>query len=55
VEIGHNNNAFNAIAPCVVHRQGRELFETGLNQYLELLKAYWDGVDSIVRGEIATN
>jgi len=55
VEIGHSNNAFNAIAPYVIHQQGRELFEAGLNKYLELLEAYWDGVDSIVRGEIATN
>lgn len=51
VEIGHSNNAFNAIAPYVSNRQGRELFETGINTYLELLEAYWDGVDSIVRGE----
>ncbi|MBO3459767.1 iron-containing redox enzyme family protein [Aetokthonos hydrillicola Thurmond2011] len=50
VEIGHSNNAFNAIAPYVSHPQGRSLFEAGLNQYLELLEAYWDGVDSIVRG-----
>jgi len=55
VEIGHSNNAFNAIAPYVIHQQGRELFEAGLNKYLELLEAYWDGVDSIVRGEGATN
>lgn len=56
VEIGHSNNAFNAIAPYVIHQQGRELFEAGINKYLELLEAYWDGVDSIVRGEkVATN
>lgn len=55
VEIGHSNNAFNAIAPYVIHQQGRELFEAGLNKYLELLEAYWDGVDAIVRGEAATN
>ncbi|MBW4631260.1 MAG: iron-containing redox enzyme family protein [Iphinoe sp. HA4291-MV1] len=56
VEIGHSNNAFNAIAPYVIHPQGRELFEAGINKYLELLEAYWDGVDSIVRGEkVATN
>jgi pyrroloquinoline-quinone synthase len=55
VEIGHSNNAFNAIAPYVIDQQGRELFEAGLNKYLELLEAYWDGVDSIVRGEGATN
>ena len=51
VEINHSNNAFNAIAPYVTHQQGRELFEVGLNEYLNLLEAYWDGVDAIVRGE----
>ena len=51
VEVGHSNNAFNAIAPYVSDAKGRELFEAGLNTYLELLEAYWDGVDSIVRGE----
>ena len=50
VEIGHSNNAFNAIAPYVINQQGRELFEAGINRYLELLEAYWDGVDTIVRG-----
>jgi pyrroloquinoline quinone (PQQ) biosynthesis protein C len=50
VEISHSNNAFNAIAPYLVNQEGRDLFEEGINTYLELLEAYWDGVDSIVRG-----
>lgn len=50
VEISHSNNAFNAIAPYVVNKQGRDLFEDGINKYLDLLEAYWDGVDAIVRG-----
>ncbi len=53
VEIGHSNNAFNAIAPYVIEPSGRELFATGINQYLQLLEAYWDGVDTIVRGSSA--
>jgi pyrroloquinoline-quinone synthase len=50
VEISHSNNAFNAIAPYLVNQEGRDLFEEGINTYLELLENYWDGVDSIVRG-----
>ena len=50
VEISHGNNAFNAIAPYLVNQEGRDLFEEGINTYLELLENYWDGVDAIVRG-----
>ncbi|WP_254564984.1 iron-containing redox enzyme family protein [Oscillatoria sp. HE19RPO] len=51
VEVGHSNNAFNAIAPYVVDPKGRERFEEGINTYLQLLEEYWDGVDAIVRGK----
>ncbi|MGK7929241.1 MAG: iron-containing redox enzyme family protein [Spirulina sp.] len=53
VEVGHSNNAFNAIAPYVSEARGRELFEEGIYTYLELLENYWDGVDAIVRGDAA--
>jgi hypothetical protein len=33
-----------------VNKQGRDLFEDGINKYLDLLEGYWDGVDAIVRG-----
>lgn len=53
VEIGHSNNAYNAIAPYVMEAEGRRLFEDGINTYLKLLEEYWDGVDSLVRKEAA--
>jgi pyrroloquinoline-quinone synthase len=49
VEIGHSNNAYNAIAPYVLNAEGRRLFEDGISNYLQLLEAYWDGVDFLVR------
>lgn len=48
VEVGHSNNAYNAIAPYVEDTQGREIFNQAIEDYLTLLENYWDGVDSIV-------
>jgi len=49
VEVGHSNNAYNAIAPYVENPRGRQLFDEAIDEYLGLLENYWDGVDSIVR------
>jgi pyrroloquinoline quinone (PQQ) biosynthesis protein C len=51
VEIGHSNNVFNAISPYICEPETRNLFEAGINGFLDLVKAYWDGVDSLIRGE----
>jgi len=50
VEVGHSNNAYNAIAPYVEKAEGRAIFDRAIDDYLRLLENYWDGVDRIVRG-----
>jgi pyrroloquinoline quinone (PQQ) biosynthesis protein C len=53
VEVGHSNNVFNAISPYISEKSTRELFEKGMNGFLDLVEAYWDGVEAIVLGNQA--
>jgi pyrroloquinoline-quinone synthase len=50
VEVGHSNNVFNAIFPYIIEQPNKELFETGMNKFLALVEAYWDGIDSLIKG-----
>lgn len=53
VEVGHSNSVFNAIFPYIKDANTKELFESGLAEFLSLVEAYWDGVDALVRGNTA--
>lgn len=48
VEVGHSNNVFNAISPYITQQSTRELFEKGMNGFLELVAAYWDGIEALL-------
>ncbi|MBW4632690.1 MAG: iron-containing redox enzyme family protein [Iphinoe sp. HA4291-MV1] len=50
VEVGHSNNVFNAISPYISEQDTRELFEKGMNGFLELVATYWDGVEALLLG-----
>jgi pyrroloquinoline quinone (PQQ) biosynthesis protein C len=47
-EVGHSNSVFNAIFPYVRDQQARVVFESGINQFLGLVEAYWDGVERLI-------
>jgi len=49
-EVGHSNSVFNAIHSYIHDPGNRAQFEAGLMEFLNLLEAYWDGVDRIVYG-----
>jgi pyrroloquinoline quinone (PQQ) biosynthesis protein C len=49
VEVGHSNSVFNAIAPYVSAAETRANFEEGAWAFLDLVEAYWDGVQELVR------
>ena len=53
VEVGHSNSVFNAIFPYIKEADTKELFEDGLTSFLDLVEAYWDGVDVLLRGDQA--
>jgi pyrroloquinoline-quinone synthase len=53
VEVGHSNSVFNAIFPYIKEANTKELFEAGLAEFLDLVEAYWDGVDVLLRGDQA--
>jgi pyrroloquinoline quinone (PQQ) biosynthesis protein C len=53
VEVGHSNSVFNAIFPYIKEANTKELFEAGLTEFLDLVEAYWDGVDVLLREEQA--
>jgi len=44
-EVGHSNSVFNAIYPYVSDLQARAAFQAGIDGFLDLVEAYWDGVD----------
>jgi len=48
VEVGHSNSVFNAIAPYVTSPETRAQFEAGATEFLDLVEAYWDGVQELV-------
>ena len=49
VEVGHSNSVFNAIFPYIKEENTKELFEAGLNEFLDLVENYWDGVDHLLK------
>lgn len=51
VEVGHSNSVFNAIFPYIKEENTKRLFEEGLTEFLDLVEAYWDGVDVLLRGD----
>jgi pyrroloquinoline-quinone synthase len=53
VEVGHSNSVFNAIFPYMKEENTKGLFEEGMTEFLDLVEAYWDGVDGLLRGEEA--
>ncbi|HEX8650802.1 MAG TPA: iron-containing redox enzyme family protein [Pyrinomonadaceae bacterium] len=53
VEVGHSNSVFNAIFPYIKEENTKELFEEGMTEFLDLVEAYWDGVDVLIRGDQA--
>jgi pyrroloquinoline quinone (PQQ) biosynthesis protein C len=48
-EVGHSNSVFNAIYPYVKDRQTRPVFQSGIDGFLRLVEAYWDGVDALIQ------
>lgn len=53
VEVGHSNSVFNAIFPYIKEADTKERFEAGMTEFLDLVEAYWDGVDVLLRGDAA--
>lgn len=45
-EIGHSNSVFNCIHSYLQDPVDRAVFERGIDDYMKLLEAYWDGVDA---------
>jgi pyrroloquinoline quinone (PQQ) biosynthesis protein C len=52
-EVGHSNSVFNAIFPYVGDRQARPMFQSGIDGFLGLVEAYWDGVDALIQSSVA--
>jgi len=51
-EIGHSNSVFNCIHDYLQDPKNRVQFERGIDDYMRLLEAYWDGVEArIARAE----
>lgn len=48
-EIGHSNAIYNILTPYISTPEGRELFESGVACYLDLMERFWDEVDALVR------
>ncbi|MGB7923003.1 MAG: iron-containing redox enzyme family protein [Pyrinomonadaceae bacterium] len=55
VEVGHSNSVFNAIFPYMKEENTKKLFEAGMTRFLDLVEAYWDGVDLLLRGDEAAS
>ncbi|HXY99273.1 MAG TPA: DUF3865 domain-containing protein [Stellaceae bacterium] len=51
-EVGHSNSVFNAIFPYLEDHGARPEFQSGVDAFLDLVEAYWDGVQSLI-GEAA--
>lgn len=49
VEVGHSNSVFNAIFPYMKEENTKEQFEEGLTEFLNLVEAYWDGVEVLLQ------
>ena len=49
-EVGHSNAVFNCTFPYLQTAEDRQLFEQGIDEYMKLLEAYWDGVQQLLEG-----
>ena len=47
-EVGHSNAVFNCMAPYLRTEEDRRLFEEGVEDYMQLLEAYWDGIRELL-------
>ncbi|MDJ0838211.1 MAG: iron-containing redox enzyme family protein [Acidobacteriota bacterium] len=48
VEVGHSNGIFNALHGLLEKEDTQRLFEEGMEGFLTLLEAFWDGVQELV-------
>jgi len=53
VEVGHSNSVFNAIFPYVKDENTKKLFEEGSTEFLDLVEAYWDEVQALLKEDRA--
>ncbi|MGG6265482.1 iron-containing redox enzyme family protein [Leptolyngbya sp. AN03gr2] len=46
-EEGHANGVFNAVQPYLDTSAAKQLFESGIQEFMLLMENFWDGVESI--------
>jgi pyrroloquinoline quinone (PQQ) biosynthesis protein C len=47
-EFGHSNSVYRCVEPYIRTAEGRAEFNTGIDAYMQLLEAYWDGLDKLI-------
>ena len=48
-EVGHSNAVFNIAEPYLQTEQDRKDFADGIDQYLQLMEQYWDGIQQLIK------